>query len=385
MRHSKTQMMRIALVTNHPPPFRIPVYERISATPDVDLHAIFCSRREPNRAWEVPPLAFNHLFLKERFVTRGSNFIHNNLDIFGQLRKIAPDVVVTTGFNPTHLYAFGYALANGIPHVPMTDGTDVSEQALSRVHTAIRSFIYSRSSAFIAASRGGLRLYRSYGVAPERCFQSCLCIDNEMYRAQPLPDAPQFDLIFCGRMVREKNPAFTLNVAASLAMRLGRMVRVLFVGNGDQEADIRAMAARQPGLIEATFNGHAEQHELPDLYRSARLFLFPTAADVWGVVANEACAAGLPIIVSPHAGVAGELIVDQENGFICDLDVEKWSELAARLLTDDALYQRFSIRSRALVKRYTFDHAANGVVEACRYAIGERGTAHLKQSNGKAG
>ena len=60
----------------------------------------------------------------------------------------------------------------------MTDGTDVSEQSLSKVHRAIRRFIYSRSAAFIAASRGGLRLYHAYGDPPEHCFQSCLCINN---------------------------------------------------------------------------------------------------------------------------------------------------------------------------------------------------------------
>jgi glycosyltransferase involved in cell wall biosynthesis len=384
VRQPRAPGIRVALVTNHPPPFRIPVYERIAAAPDVDLHAIFCSRREPNREWEVPPLGFNHVFLKERFTVRGSNFIHNNPDIFAQLRRLAPDAVVTTGFNPTHLYAFGYAAANGISHIPMTDGTDVSEQSLSRLHKAIRRFIYARSQAFIAASRGGLRLYRNYGVAPERCFQSCLCIDNAAFAEAPSPPGHAFDLLYCGRMVAAKNPAFALDVAASLAVRLGRRVRILFVGSGDQEAQIRSMAEQQPSLVEAAFNGHADQHALPRLYRSARLFLFPTLADVWGVVANEACAAGLPILVSPHAGAAGELIVDGENGFVCRLSVDQWSEHAALLLTNEALYQRFAARSRELVKRYTFDYAATGLVDACRYAVGARGSRRA-DSNQKVG
>lgn len=378
--------IRLVLVTNHPPPFRTPIYDRIAAMPDVDLHAVFCSRREPNRRWEVPQMSFKHTFLKERFVARGSNFIHNNPDIFSVLRDIGPDVVVTTGFNPTHLYAFAYCLMKGIPHVPMTDGTDVSEQALSFVHRTIRRFIYARSAAFIAASRGGLRLYRSYGLAPERCFQSCLCIDNRRY-AETATQAPRYDLIFCGRIVEDKNPLFCVQVAASLAMRLGRTVRILFVGNGDPEAeaDVRRKAAEHPGLVEASFHGHAAQHELPALYRSARLFLFPTRADVWGVVANEACAAGLPVLVSPHAGVAGELVVDGENGFVCPLDVEQWAQRAAQLLTDDALYRRFSTRSRDLVRRYTFDHAATGVVDACRHAVHDRALRRNARASRKAG
>ncbi|HEY4541084.1 MAG TPA: glycosyltransferase family 4 protein [Noviherbaspirillum sp.] len=379
-------MLRIALVTNHPPPFRIPIYERIAEAPDVDLHAVFCSRREPNRKWDVPPLPFNHRFLKERFVARGSNFIHNNPDVFGQLQRIKPDVIVTTGFNPTHLYAFAYAQFKGIPHVPMTDGTEVSERGLSRMHKLIRRIIYARSAAFIAASRGGLRLYRSYGIDPEHCFQSCLCIDNHAYEEVRVEaEPPRFDLVFCARMVAEKNPLFALHVAASLAMRIGRTVRILFVGSGDAEQAVRACAARYPELIEAEFHGHAEQNELPHLYRSARLFLFPTQADVWGVVANEACAAGLPILVSPHAGVAGELIVDGENGYVLPLDVEQWAARAAELLTDETLYRRFAARSLALVRRYTFEHAANGIIDACRHAAGNSAQRRAMPARHKAG
>lgn len=372
--------LRIALVTNHPPPFRTPIYERIAADPNVAFHAIFCSRREPNREWEIPSMTFEHHFLKERFVARGSNFIHNNPDVISALNVIRPDVIVTTGFNPTHLYAFGYSVARGIPHVPMTDGTAFSEAGLSAVHKLIRRIVYARSSAFIAASQGGLHLYQGYGIAAAHCFQSCLCIDNTAYDEARTSATPH-DLIFCGRIVTEKNPDFALHVAAQLAMRLGRRVSLLFVGSGEAEEAIRAMADQHPELIDAHFHGHAEQDELPSLYNSAKLFLFPTQADVWGVVANEACAAGLPILVSEHAGVAGELIVDSVNGYVLPLDVELWAEKAANLLTDAKLYQRFSDRSRTLVDRYTFDRAAEGIINACRHAAGKKSPARTKPAN----
>ena len=369
-----TPMLRIVLVTNHPPPFRIPIYNEVAHTPGIRLHAIFCSPREPNRQWDLPPMHFPHAFLKERFVQRGSNFIHNNPDVFRTLSQMQPDVIITTGFNPTHLYAFAYALVRGIPHVPMTDGTEFSEQVLSRLHKTIRRFVYARSQAFIAASHGGLRLYTNYGIAASRCFQSCLCADNEAF-SQPAPALPadkRYDLIFCGRMVQEKNPIFTLEVAAAAARRLGRRVSLLFVGTGEQDDEVRRESARQAEWVDVGFHGHASQQELPELYASARIFMFPTVHDAWGVVANEACASGLPIIVSPKAGVAGELVVDGENGFVCDLDHATWTERVVLLLTNDALHERFSRRSLDIVGHYTFKHAANGIIDACHRAISER-------------
>ena len=121
------------------------------------------------------------------------------------------------------------------------------------------------------------------------------------------------------------------------------------------------------------FHGFESQHELPALYQSARLFLFPTHADVWGIVANEACAAGLPVLVTPFAGVAGELVVDGCNGFVRDLDVEEWSARAAQLLEDPALWQAFSRDSLERVRRYHFDSAAQGIVDASACALSVSG------------
>jgi hypothetical protein len=47
------------------------------------------------------------------------------------------------------------------------------------------------------------------------------------------------------------------------------------------------------------------------------------------------------------------------------------------------MYQRFSRRSVALVSRYTFDHAAAGIVDACFHAVGERYSGGVRHANRK--
>ncbi len=362
-------MTRLAIVTNEPPPYRIPVFQRIGRSPGITLQVIFCARREPNRNWDLPPFEFDHCFLRERISTVKGRYIHNNPDVVLALRRFAPDVIVNDGLNPTQLYAFAYAWMKGIPHVPLTDGTYESELGLSRVHKFVRRIVYARSQAFLSASMGGQRLFESYGVSRDRCFKSYLCIDNDAYQNTPEPDGPKFDFIFSGRLVPEKGPMFALEVALETARRLGRKTRIVFAGSGSEEERLKEAARQMTDMVEAHFHGFALQKELPGLYRSARIFLFPTHADVWGVVANEACAAGLPVIVSPHAGVAGELVIEGENGHVCLLDVARWAEHAATLLAQQGKWELFSRRSLALVKKYTFDHAAQGVVDACRSAL----------------
>ncbi len=367
-------MIRIVLVTNTPPPYRIPIFSRLAAWPGIEFRVLFCARREPNRHWNLPPLNFAHDFLRERFVTVNGRYIHHNPDIIGLLWKLAPDVVITDGFNPTHLYAFMTAMARRCAHVAMTDGTELSERTLSRLHRLVRRLVYAKSKAFISASIGGDRLYQSYGIRSADCFHSWLCIDNARFAPRHcLTEAEhkRFDFIFCARLEPEKDPLFALEVARQTAQIMQKKLRLLFVGSGSLETALREAAAREQTWLDVQCYGFASQQALPGLYRSARLFLFPTHADVWGIVANEACAAGLPVLVTPHAGVAGELVIDGENGYVRERDVAQWCACAQRLLSDSALYQSFSQTSVQHAARYQFDSAAEGLVNACLHAVSQ--------------
>jgi glycosyltransferase involved in cell wall biosynthesis len=363
------KMIRIALVTNVPAPYRIPIYNLLAKSPDIAFQVIFCCKREPNRSWNLPAMEFGHVFLRERITTVNGRYIHNNPDVVARLREFAPDVMIIDGFNPTHLYAFAYALAKRICYVPMTDGTYESERSLTVLHRIIRRFFYSRAGAYIFASLGGRKLYESYGISPEQCFQSHLCIDNDAFSVKFSQVKKQYDFIFCGRIEEVKGPTFALEVALEVARRTNRKVKMLFVGTGSQLAMLRESARACSDSIDTTFYENATQEELPALYQSAHIFLFPTLWDPWGVVANEACAAGLPSIVSPHAGAAGELVLNNQNGFICDLDINVWAERAVALLTQPKLWQSFSQRNESLVKQYTFEAATTGMVNACRHAM----------------
>jgi glycosyltransferase involved in cell wall biosynthesis len=363
--------VRLVIVTNIPAPYREPVYELLAAEPDIDLYVIYCSGREPDREWDLGGAQYPRTFLRERFMATGGRFIHFNVDVWAVLRQLRPDVVITTGFNPTHLIAVAYACLNRARHIAMTDGTLVSEQKLSRLHRWIRRRVFARTAAFVGASEGAFALYRSYGIDDNRMFKSHLCANNAAF----LPDgavAKRFDFIFCGRFVAIKNPFFALDVAAKVAQRLGRKVSIVFVGSGELDEAMREAAAAISDSVDTCFAGFASQRDLPNWYAAARLFIFPTAWDPWGVVCNEACAASVPTLVSPHAGVANELVINGETGYVLPLDLSVWVDAAASLLSDDGLRTQLGARARARVADYSYANAARGISEAVRCAAGLR-------------
>ena len=207
---SKVKGMRVAMVTNIPAPYRLPVYARIAEEPDMDLCVFFFSEREPDRKWDLEITNFKHIFLTENFISYRGRFIHANLDIWTKLYKFRPDIIVNMGFNPTHLLAYAYARLYGIKHIVMTDGTFQSESKLSLAHRWIRKVVYAGTKAFLGPSEGTFELYRSYGIHPERMFKTHLCANNSAFLSVS-PVKKIFDFIFCGRFVATKNPLFAIS------------------------------------------------------------------------------------------------------------------------------------------------------------------------------
>jgi glycosyltransferase involved in cell wall biosynthesis len=90
--------------------------------------------------------------------------------------------------------------------------------------------------------------------------------------------------------------------------------------------------------------------------------------------------AGLPTLISPHAGAAGELIVDGRNGYVRELDPGQWAAACVELLSDPARYATFSREATRQVEPYSFENAARGMAAATRLAVGDDGSKTPKVS-----
>lgn len=358
--------IRCVVVTNVPVPYRLRAWDLVADSNEVDLHVIYCAGAHIDVTADGRSQRYGVHFLKANYKAYDTRFSHADAAIFKLLDEIKPDVVVTTGFIPTYLFAFAWSVLRRVRHVAMTDGTFDSELSLSWVHKLVRRVVFARTSAFIGACRASLKLYASYGVKPERMHLSPLCTLNEAFDS--LPVEKRYDLLFCGRFLQLKNPLFALDVAHAVALKLGRRVSLRFVGHGTLQPRMVEHAATMSDHVETTFAGYLSQQALPAEYAASRLFLFPTAMDCWGVVLNEACAAGVPCISSPHTGAAGELILDGVNGHVCPLELAPWVDRCVALLANEALWQSFSKAARQQVQHFTFEHAATGFVSAVSQA-----------------
>jgi len=361
-------MMKVILITNNPAPYRVPVFNILASMPGLDFQVLYCSEREPDRRWSLPELEHKHRYLDSYagvFSLRGK-FIHWNKGVNKLLKKKMPDVVITCGFSPTMLLGWLFCQRNNVRHISMSDGTRLSESDLSFVHRYVRKVVFRTTSAFIGASKQTLSMYSDYDIPADTFFQSHLCVDNASF-VSPKLEKRTYDIMFSGRFIDSKMPLFFCEIVNRL-LKGRKQLSVLILGSGPGEEKMRSYLSNSPGLL-VNFAGYVAQSDLPKYYGDTKLLLFPTRSDAWGVVANEACASGVPVITCKNAGVAGELVVDGVNGFVLPLDEQKWVSAIDKLLDAPEDWLEMSTNALEEVEKYNFDAAANGISEACRLSL----------------
>ena len=124
---------------------------------------------------------------------------------------------------------------------------------------------------------------------------------------------PGESLLLVSEIVRHKR----IQVALEAARRAHAPIRV--VGSGPDHM------ALQEAYPEVEFLGRVDDHELADLYSSARAVVVPSIEE-FGITAVEAQAAGRPVIAA-GAGGALETVLDRETGWLARPDsVESFVE-----------------------------------------------------------
>jgi glycosyltransferase involved in cell wall biosynthesis len=122
--------------------------------------------------------------------------------------------------------------------------------------------------------------------------------------------------LFVGRLVELKRP---LELAQAFVRALPRLsgATLTFVGDGPLREQLAEIAAGTDGRIR--LHERAEGKALAARYGDADVLVLPSVREVWGLVVNEALAAGLFVVATDQVGSAAELL-DENSGLIVRAD-----------------------------------------------------------------
>jgi glycosyltransferase involved in cell wall biosynthesis len=102
---------------------------------------------------------------------------------------------------------------------------------------------------------------------------------------------------------------------------------------------------------------------MPGIYMQASIFVLPSAWDQWGLAANEAMAAGVPVIVSDRCGCAGEIVIPCLTGFVFPAgSVSHLAGYLSLLINDSDLRTRIGETGSNFIKQWSPLHSAESLL-----------------------
>ena len=299
------------------------------------------------------------------------------------LDRLRPDVLCVNGWGlPGSRTTLRWTMARRVPAVIMSDST-----ATDFRRVAWKEFVKTRllrhfSSAVVAGTRHREYLV-SLGFPAEQIFGAYDVVDNGHFERganEARADAartrlrlrlPDKYFLACGRFSPKKNSLGLIEAYDIFRQQNHESEwKLVLVGDGELRKEAE-MLARQLGLGgEILFAGEQGYDVLPAFYGLASMFVHPSTSEQWGLVVNEAMAAGLPVLVSSACGCAADLVRQGENGFtFSPADRRGLAQLLSRMTAADLSLERFGRRSSEIIANWTPNDFARSVRAAAESAV----------------
>ena len=156
--------------------------------------------------------------------------------------------------------------------------------------------------------------------------------------------------LYVGRVSKEKNLQILEKAYAKVA---DGDTHLVVVGDGPYLNDMKKKMKDLP----VTFTGYLTGDDLPQVYASSHVFVFPSTTDTFGNVVLEAQASGLPVIVTDRGGPS-ENMTPGDTGLLVKGDDEADLDRAMRLLkSGPQQVRRMGMAARNYMKTRSFQAA----------------------------
>jgi glycosyltransferase involved in cell wall biosynthesis len=299
------------------------------------------------------------------------------------LDESRPDVCCLNGWAlPGNAAMLDWAVARGVPCAVMSESNKHDHKRHWLMERVKSRFVSQCSSALVGGTESR-RYLIDLGMAPAAIFDGYDAIDNEHFRAgaeaarwervhfQAQLELPDDYFFACARFEPKKNFRRLIEAYSQFALAVGSGAwKLVIAGDGPSRSELEGCARDlrvEDGVI---FVGLKTYQELPALYGLARAFIHASTTEQWGLVVNEAMAAGLAVLVSRWCGCAPDLVRDGYNGFTFDpWDVRDITQKMLTLYRDSTLCEVMGRRSAYIISEWGPERFTRGLKSAVDFAL----------------
>jgi len=279
------------------------------------------------------------------------------LSLFPIARGIKPKLVHTT---PD--YALFHA-KKGVPlvltfHNYVLDAfMQVYSSPLQNLHYQTDLKWFTKKSVDLASSITAVSWYTADLVSKELALKQPIKViyngvDEATFKpVKKVNNRKRIRVLFSGNLTKRKGMQWIVPILNKLNSNIEIVYTAGLRGKGDLGYHSRLVNV-----------GRVEYGDMPQLYQSADILLFPTVREGFGLAAAEAMACGLPVVATNCSSLP-ELIDEGKGGFLCGLgDIDGFASKINLLAENETLrkemgdYNRVKVEEKFTLSRMVFEY-----------------------------
>lgn len=394
---STSALPRVAFLTNFIPPYRVGTLEHLGLRCQ-QLQILVSTPMEENRqtwssAWPGLDVVVQKTLtfkrpLKHPHRRDESNYVHLPLDTVHALHSFQADVIISVEMGVRSLLALLYRkLSRRCILLIWADVAESTELGRGWTRSIVRRLLCGNTDAFIVNGASGARYLRTIGVSQSRVFVIPYATDIDRFYRPNLRqvNSQHRTFVYVGQLIERKGLVPFITMLARWAeINSSSQITLLIAGDGPLRDRIANAAV--PLNLKLYMLGNVAYEELPAVYAQADVFAFPSYAETWGLVVNEAMAAGLPVLGSTQAQAVEEMVSEGVTGWVFRPDdaEEMYSAIERCLATGPENLTEMQHKAQQTALRLTPEYVARSIQHAVIACLDECSGPQARTAHGSA-
>lgn len=301
--------------------------------------------------------------------------------LFNLLDDIQPDVIIAGAIAfPSGALAVKYGDLHKTRIITFDD-TKIDNLKRNPLVNFIKRHVYNGVDAMFYPSEDLVPTGKFWGFNKERMYFGVDVVDNDFWGQQTnLTNIYYNYFINVGRQIPCKNLMTLLKAYLKYVTSVGleKAINLLMIGDGSDQPELKAFVKKNGLTHKVKFLPFKTQDELVGLYQTAQALCIPSQQETWGLVINEALAAGCPVFASNQCGASNVLIKNGVNGYRFDChDVESLAEIMQKF-HNLSYHEKTKMRKYcySIISEWGLDKFSSSLLQAIDYV-----TSHNKRTS----
>lgn len=289
--------------------------------------------------------------------------------VWNALFNSNPDVVAIAGYSqPGMLAALSWSRWHRKPAILLSASKE-DDALRGGLKEQVKRLLVNQYQAALVGGQPQKRYLLKLGMPDKRVFTGYNVVGNDKFhpnRLRSLPNpikAPFF--LSINRFIEKKNLPNLITAYAAYAHQTPAPWDLVLCGDGELRSQIEQQIQALGLGDRIHLPGFLQQSELMPYFAHANCFIHASYQEQWGLVVNEAMAAGLPVLVSNRCGCYEDLIIEGVNGWGFDpSSVEQMQQLMSKMSADEKHAKTMGNAALNHIQNFSPSYFAQGLYQA---------------------